>query len=177
MTNSPGQNSGVGSLSLLQGIFPTQGSNIGLQHGRWILYQLSHQGSSDACGILIHPLGSNWVPCTARQILNHGPTWGVPELCFLKMNSVDQKGCSTERLGGSLGACRNCPGAGTGLWGGTEASERWQAVAFLAHLPTKHLNSTMFPKPTAVSAPTSREQKMVPPASQLLGPESLELAC
>ena len=30
--NSPGQNTGVGSLSLLQGIFPTQGSNLGLLH-------------------------------------------------------------------------------------------------------------------------------------------------
>ena len=43
--SSPGQNSGVGSLSLLQGIFPTQGSNSGLPHCRWILYQLSHKGS------------------------------------------------------------------------------------------------------------------------------------
>ena len=39
------QNAGVGSLSLLQGIFPTQGSNPGLPHCRKILYQLSHQGS------------------------------------------------------------------------------------------------------------------------------------
>ena len=43
--NSPGQNTGVGSLSLLQGIFPPQGSNPGLPHCRWILYQLSHRGS------------------------------------------------------------------------------------------------------------------------------------
>ena len=43
--NSPGQNSGVDSLSLLQGIFPTQGSNPGLPHCRRILYQLSHKGS------------------------------------------------------------------------------------------------------------------------------------
>ena len=43
--NSPGQNTGVGSLSLLQGIFPTQGSNPGLPHCRWILYQLSYEGS------------------------------------------------------------------------------------------------------------------------------------
>ena len=43
--NSPGQNTGVGSLSLLQGIFPTQGSNPGLPHCRRILYQLSHNGS------------------------------------------------------------------------------------------------------------------------------------
>jgi len=41
-----GQNPGVSSLSLLQGIFPIQGSNPGLQHCRQILYQLSHQGSA-----------------------------------------------------------------------------------------------------------------------------------
>ena len=35
----------VASCSLLQGIFPTQGLNLGLLHGRRILYQLSHQGS------------------------------------------------------------------------------------------------------------------------------------
>ena len=39
--NSPGQNTGVGSRSLLQGTFPTQGSNPGLPHYRQILYQLS----------------------------------------------------------------------------------------------------------------------------------------
>ena len=43
--NSPAQNIGVGSCSILQGIFPTQESNLGLLHGRGILYQLSYQGS------------------------------------------------------------------------------------------------------------------------------------
>ena len=43
--NSPGQNTGVRGLSLLQGIFPTQGSNPGLLHWGRILYQLSHKGS------------------------------------------------------------------------------------------------------------------------------------
>ena len=47
--NSPGQNTVLSlqntSLSLLQGIFPTQGSNSGLPHCRRILYQLSYQGS------------------------------------------------------------------------------------------------------------------------------------
>ena len=43
--SSPGQNTGVGTLSLLQGIFPTQGSNPGLPHCRQSLYQLSHKGS------------------------------------------------------------------------------------------------------------------------------------
>ena len=43
--NFPGQNTGVSSRSLLQGIFPTQGLNPGLPHCRWVLYQLSYQGS------------------------------------------------------------------------------------------------------------------------------------
>ena len=43
--NSLGQNTGVGSPSLLQESFPVQGSNPGLPHCRWILYQLSHKGS------------------------------------------------------------------------------------------------------------------------------------
>ena len=44
--NSPGQNTGVGSLSrILQRIFVTQRSNPGLPHYRQILYQLSHKGS------------------------------------------------------------------------------------------------------------------------------------
>ena len=43
--NFPGQNTGVGSLFLLQGIFPSQGSNPGLPHCGRILYQLSHEGS------------------------------------------------------------------------------------------------------------------------------------
>ena len=47
--DSPGQNTGVGSCSLLQGIFPTQGLNSGLPHCRWILYLLSHQGSLLNC--------------------------------------------------------------------------------------------------------------------------------
>ena len=38
-------NTGVGNLSLLQENFPTQESNQGLLHCRWVLYQLSYQGS------------------------------------------------------------------------------------------------------------------------------------
>ena len=43
--NSPGQNTGASSLSLLQGIFPSQGLNSGLLNCRQMLYQLSHKGS------------------------------------------------------------------------------------------------------------------------------------
>ena len=35
--NSPGQNTGVGSCSLLQGIFPTQELNPGLTHCWWVI--------------------------------------------------------------------------------------------------------------------------------------------
>ena len=45
--NSPSQNTRVGSLSLIQGIFPTQRSNPGLLHCRRILYQLSPKGSPE----------------------------------------------------------------------------------------------------------------------------------
>ena len=43
--NSPGQNTGVGSLFLLWEIFPAQRSNLSIPHCRWIFYQLSHEGS------------------------------------------------------------------------------------------------------------------------------------
>ena len=56
--NSPGQNTGVGSLSLLQRIFPTQGSNPGLPHCRWILYQLSHKGSPRILEWVAYPFSS-----------------------------------------------------------------------------------------------------------------------
>ena len=46
--DSPGKNTRVGCHFLLQGIFPTQGLNLGLLHCRQILYHLSHQGSPTA---------------------------------------------------------------------------------------------------------------------------------
>ena len=56
--NSPGQNTGVGSLSLHQGIFPTQWSNPGLSHCGRILYQLSHKGSPTILGWVAIPFSS-----------------------------------------------------------------------------------------------------------------------
>ena len=69
--NSLGQNIEVGSPSLLQKIFPTQGSNRGLLHRRWILYQLSYQGSPCPTGLSV-PL--NLIP---------HPTSGPLHLTFL----------------------------------------------------------------------------------------------
>ena len=56
--NFPGQNTGVSSLCLLQGIFPTQGSNPGLPRCRWILYQLSHKGSPRILKWVAYPFSS-----------------------------------------------------------------------------------------------------------------------
>ena len=52
----------VGSLSLFQGIFPTQESNPDLPHCRWILYQLSHKGSPRILEGVAYPFsrGSCW---------------------------------------------------------------------------------------------------------------------
>ena len=73
--NSLGQNTGVSSLSLLQGIFPTQGLNPDLPHCREILYQLSHKGSPRILEWVAYPFsrGSsqprNWtrVSCIAGR--------------------------------------------------------------------------------------------------------------
>ena len=56
--NSPGQNTGVVSLSLLQGTFPTQESSPDLLHCRWIFYQLSHKGSPRILGWVAYPFSS-----------------------------------------------------------------------------------------------------------------------
>ena len=75
--NSPDQNTGVGSLSLLQGIFPTQGLNPDLPHCRRILYQLSHKGSLRILEWVAYPFSRgkfptlewNWGLLHCRQIL------------------------------------------------------------------------------------------------------------
>ena len=78
MEFSLGQNTGVGSLSFLQGIFPTQGSNPGLLHCRHILYQLSHKGSPSNSGELIY---SDIDP--VRRIIFHNCCFLYFLLCFI----------------------------------------------------------------------------------------------
>ena len=75
--NSPGQTTGMGSLSLFQGIFPTQGLKPGLPHCRWILYQLSHKWSPRILESVAYPFSSrsSWprnqteVSCIAGRFL------------------------------------------------------------------------------------------------------------
>jgi len=82
--NSPGQNTGVGSLSLLQGIFPTHGLNPGLPHCRRILYQLSHKESPRILEWVAYPFsrGSSWprsptrISCIAGRFFTN---WAIRE--------------------------------------------------------------------------------------------------
>ena len=82
--NSLGQNTGVGSLSFLQGMFPTQGSNPGFPHCRQILYQLDHKGSPSILECVAYPFSkqifqtqeSNWGPLHCRQIF-YQPSYSI----------------------------------------------------------------------------------------------------
>ena len=75
--DSPGKNTGVGYHFLLQGIFPTQGSNPGLLHYRQTLYPLSHQdpGSIPRSGRFTregigHPMQYSWASLVAQLVKN-----------------------------------------------------------------------------------------------------------
>ena len=95
------QNTGVGSQSLLQGIFPTQKSNWGLLHCRLILYKLSYQGAQDnfsqnsfslfflrllctACGILVPCVEIKFGPLAVKaRNPNHWTTTEFPTMASL----------------------------------------------------------------------------------------------
>ena len=68
--NSPGKNIGVGSLSLLQRIYPTHGLNPGLPHCRRILYQRSHKGSPRLLEWVAYPFSSRSSPPRNRTRLS-----------------------------------------------------------------------------------------------------------
>ena len=105
--NSPGQNTGMGSLSLLQGIFQTQGSNPGFLHYRQILYPPNHKGSSRILEWVAYPFSSgssrlrNWtgVSCTAARFFTN---WAMREpLCCVRVKWVNPSACH--------GPCMQCP--------------------------------------------------------------------
>ena len=94
--NSLGQNTGVSSLSLLQGIFPTQGLNPGLLYCRHILSQLNNEGSSRILEWVAYPFSSGscqprnwtWVSCIAGWFFTN---WAIREALVqinLQMNDL-----------------------------------------------------------------------------------------
>ena len=105
-TESPGKpkNTGVGSLCLFQRTFPTQESNRGLLHCRWILYQLSSQGSPfEVCG---------WVSCRVFLF------WFCLVFPLGSIEVIVSAGASQRA------ACPRCP-----LWAGSEK----EASAWFLH--------------------------------------------
>ena len=64
--DSPGKNTGVDCHVLLQGIFPTQGSNPGLPHCRWILYHLRQQRSPRILALVPYPFSRGSSQCRNR---------------------------------------------------------------------------------------------------------------
>ena len=85
--NSLGQNTGVGSLSLLQGIFPTWGSNLGLLNCRWILYHLSLH--AQLCPTVCEPMGSSLPDSSFHVYVN--PISFTPVYIFLKFSLLSFK--------------------------------------------------------------------------------------
>ena len=91
--NSPGQSTGVDSCSLLQGIFPTQGSNLGLPHCRWILYQRNHKGSPRILEWVAYPFSSrsSWLRNWTRVSWIAGrffTNWAIDVCCCRQVASV-----------------------------------------------------------------------------------------
>ena len=100
---SPGKNTGVGCPSLLQEVFPTQGSNPGLSHCRQILYCLSHQGSPPPKE-------------TCVEVYSMGAPQGNLTGCVLTIMDT-QDLTSTHTCSGMAHAwCPSLPAAGPTLW-------------------------------------------------------------
>ena len=105
--NSLGQNTGVGSLSLLQGIFLIQGSNPGLPHCRKILYQLNLKGSPRILEWVAYPFfrGSSWprnwtgVSCIAGRFFTN---WAIREACYLWKTRKKEKKVKSSVVSDSL---------------------------------------------------------------------------
>ena len=101
--NSPGQNTGVGSLFLLQGIFPTQGSNPGLLHCRWILYQLNHKGSPRKLKWVAYPFSSRSSPpenqtrfsCIASGFFTN---WAIREAQIASKDGINKSDIETKNV-------------------------------------------------------------------------------
>ena len=93
--DSPGKNTGVSCPALLQGFFPTPGSNPGLPHCRWILYCLSHQVSPRILEWVAYPFSRGsfqpWnrtgVSCIAGGLFTSWATREAPQHpIFKKLN-------------------------------------------------------------------------------------------
>ena len=172
--NSPGHNTGVGSFSLLQGIFPTQGSNPGLQHCRRILYQLSHQGSPRILEWVVYPFsrGSSQprnrtgVSCIAGRFFTSFPGSSVVKKLLADAGVQENTGLipgSGRSSGGGYGnplqcSCLENPIDRRAWWAtfcGVAKSQKWLSNWWcMFHI---HLWALIL-KPLMVKWPNSRDR-------------------
>ena len=118
----------MGSLSLLQGIFPTQGSNPGLPHCMWILYQLSHKGSPRILNWAAYPFsrGSSQprnrtrVSCVAGGFFTNRAIREVSCKCVIIFSSLRKKKSVLPNSSWKVGA---------GPWAQGPVSSGWNELA------------------------------------------------
>ena len=123
--NSPGQNIGMGSISLLQGIFPTQWWNPDLPHCRQILYQLSHKWSPRILEWVAYPFSSRSsrprnqtrVPCiaggfftswTTREVVRIMSWWPVSFCTIMATWVLTYQACFNSLLSSFLLRLKLC---------------------------------------------------------------------
>ena len=138
--NSPGQNTGVGSCSFLQGIFPIQGLNPGLSHCRQILYQLGHQGSPRILKWVAYPFsrgysqprnwtGVSYIAETPVLWPPHAKSWLIGKDSDAGRDwGQEEKGTTEDEMAGwhHLDGCESewTPGVGDGQ-GGLVCCDSW----------------------------------------------------
>ena len=114
--DSPVKNTGADCHTLLQGIFPTQGSNPGLPHCRQILYHLSHQGSPQSndlvnvdnyCLLCSHPCSWNSLNSAYTWWFKYDPDWCYYEVVHCLSFSICLFPLSTEWTDNSDLHCTN----------------------------------------------------------------------
>ena len=138
--NSAGQNTGVGSLSFPQGIFPTQGLKPGLPHCGQILYQLSHKGSPRILEWVAYPFSSRSSPprdrtrvsciadrfftnCAIREaweLVRNANSQGLYQTCWFKSLGWPQESMFQQTLHGDtwetkISRILESPGAALGF--------------------------------------------------------------
>ena len=169
MDNSPGQNTGVGSFSLLQGIFPTQGLNPGIPHCKGILYQLSHKGSPRILEWVSFPFSSRsslprnrtGVFCVGGRFFTNWAIWEVP----LKTYWERQKSYQGSPVLSKAGLCSwGQKPERDGRWRHLEAHSyrRWNKTFSPDLSSTPYASVTLDLKPSVLPVFISQMEMMTP---------------
>ena len=155
---SPGQNTGVGSLALLQGIFPTQGWSPGLPHCRRILYQLSHKRS---------PRTLEWVAFPFSRDLPDTEIKPTSPVLAGRFFTTYHLGVKVTQLCLTLCNPMDCSLTGSSIHGIFQARIlEWVAISFSRDLPNPGIEPRS-PALQADSLPAEPQEKPEPKCTYL----------